>query len=57
VDVRDLGTYVGPPPGADVAAHLARREVGTRVERVTSGGSGIGELILAKPGRRVSTCW
>jgi nucleotide-binding universal stress UspA family protein len=48
VDARDLGARVGQQPGADVAAHLARHEVRTRVKRVTSGGSGIGELLLAQ---------
>jgi nucleotide-binding universal stress UspA family protein len=50
VDARDLGARVGQQPGADVAAHLARHEVGARVKRVTSGKTGIGELILAQAG-------
>lgn len=50
VDARDLGARAGQQPGADVAAHLARHEVGTRVKRVTSGGTGIGELLLAQAG-------
>jgi nucleotide-binding universal stress UspA family protein len=41
---------VGQQPGADVAAHLARHEVGARVKRVTGGGTGVGELILAQAG-------
>ncbi len=50
VDARDLGARVGQQPGADVAAHLARHEVGARVKRVTGGGAGIGELLLAQAG-------
>jgi nucleotide-binding universal stress UspA family protein len=50
VDARDLGARAGQQPGADVAAHLARHGVGARVKRVTSGGTGIGELILAQAG-------
>jgi nucleotide-binding universal stress UspA family protein len=50
VDAKDLGARVDQQPGADVAAHLGRHEVGTRVKRVTSGGTGTGELILAQAG-------
>jgi nucleotide-binding universal stress UspA family protein len=50
VDARDLGARVGQEPGADVAAHLTRHEVRTRVKRVTSDRTGIGELILAQAG-------
>lgn len=52
VDARDRGAGAGghDEPGADLAAHLARHEVRPRIKRVTSGGTGIGELILAQAG-------
>jgi hypothetical protein len=34
VDARDLGARVGQQPGVDVAAHLARHEVRTRVKQI-----------------------
>ena len=41
-------TEHGDIPGADIALHLARHGVNTRVEKAPSGGIGIGDVLLSR---------
>ena len=48
VDPRGLADRVGPEPGADMAAHLARHGIAVEVEAVASGSRSTGETLLAR---------
>jgi nucleotide-binding universal stress UspA family protein len=48
VDPQGLADRVGPEPGADMAAHLARHGVAVEVETVVSGTRSTGEALLAR---------
>lgn len=47
VDAPKLATRVGQQPGADLATHLARHGVRAEVEVVSSGGLGVGDVVLS----------
>ena len=47
VDPHALGERVGPMPGADIAAHLARHGIQVTVKTVPSGGLDPGDVLLS----------
>jgi nucleotide-binding universal stress UspA family protein len=48
VDPETLKGHVGDQPGADLATHLARHDVKAEVVTATSGGLGVGDVIIGQ---------